>query len=110
MAPAGTVIIGVLMKKEEKEKKKDNQYKIKKAMAIAIGLMRQMADKTRNKDNMQFFIWHGSLNLCQTMSFICYHQTSFYSKACDFLNTGLQPHSDNIPQNRLEMALTVHIV
>ncbi len=33
--------IGVLMKKgkEKKEEKKDNQYKLNKAMAIAIGLM-----------------------------------------------------------------------
>ncbi len=30
------LLIGVLVKKEKKE---DNQYKLKKAMAIAIGLM-----------------------------------------------------------------------
>ena len=33
------LFIGVLMKEEKKEKKKDNQYKLKKAMAIAIGLI-----------------------------------------------------------------------
>ena len=32
------LFIGVLMKKKE-NKKKDNQYKLKEAMAIAIGLM-----------------------------------------------------------------------
>ena len=33
--------IGVLMK-EKKEKKKDNQYKLKKALAIAIGLIKRV--------------------------------------------------------------------
>ena len=33
-----TILIGVLLKKE-KEKKKDNQYQVKKAMAFAIGLI-----------------------------------------------------------------------
>ena len=39
-----TVFIGVLVKKEKK-KKKDNQYKLKKTMAIAIGLMNQVQDR-----------------------------------------------------------------
>ncbi len=34
--------IGPPLKKEKKEKKKDNQYKLKKAMAITIGLIIHM--------------------------------------------------------------------